>query len=129
MAKAATLAGKAGAITPKIFMAKSRFLITSPTKIRPVANLVRHKSYPDAMAMLENMPHKGARLLLKTVKSAAGNALDQNKKLDEDMLYIKDVQINEGPRMKRIWYRGRGRADMLLKRMCHIVVVIDEAGK
>jgi large subunit ribosomal protein L22 len=81
------------------------------------------------MVMLENMPHKGAKLIRKTVKSAAGNALDQNKKLDEDMLYIKDVQINEGPRMKRIWFRGRGRADMLFKRMCHIVVVIDEAGK
>ncbi|MCL1813634.1 MAG: 50S ribosomal protein L22 [Treponema sp.] len=129
MAKTAALAGKAGAMTPKVFKAESRFIITSPSKIRPVADLVRRKSYPDAMAMLENMPHKGARLLRKTVKSAAGNALDQNKKLDEDMLYIKDVQINEGPRMKRIWFRGRGRADMLFKRMCHIVVVIDEAGK
>jgi len=55
--------------------------------------------------------------------------LERNKKLDEDMLYIKDVQVNEGPRIKRVWFRGRGRADMLLKRMCHITVVIDEAGK
>ena len=137
MAKtAAAPARKAGAsskaqenITSKVFRAESRFILASPSKIRPVADLVRRKSYPDAIAMLENMPHRGARLLSKTVKSAAGNALSQNKKLDEDMLYIKDVQINEGPRMKRVWFRGRGRADMLLKRMCHIVVVIDEAGK
>ena len=114
---------------PKIFRAESRFIITSPYKIRPVADLVRRKSYPDAMAMLENMPHKGARLIRKTVKSAAGNALNHNKKLDEDSLYIKDVEINEGPRMKRVWFRGRGRADMLFKRMCHIIVVLDEAGK
>ena len=114
---------------PKVFRAESRFIITSPYKIRPVADLVRRKRYPDAMAMLENMPHKGAKLIRKTIKSAAGNALDQNKKLDEDMLYIKGVEVNEGPRMKRIWHRGRGRADMLLKRMCHIVVEIDEAGK
>jgi len=111
------------------FRAESRFILTSPFKIRPVADLVRRKSYPDAIAMLESMPHKGARLIGKTVKSAAGNALNQNKKLDEDMLYLKDVQVNEGPRMKRVWFRGRGRADMLLKRMCHIIVVIDEAGK
>jgi large subunit ribosomal protein L22 len=111
------------------FRAETKFIIASPYKIRPVADLVRRKRYPDALAMLENMPHKGAKLLRKTVKSAAGNALNQNKKLDEDMLYIKDVQVNEGPRMKRVWFRGRGRADMLLKRMCHIVVVIDEAGK
>jgi large subunit ribosomal protein L22 len=111
------------------FRAESKFILASPYKIRPVADLVRRKSYPDAMAVLEHMPHRGARLLRKTVKSAAGNALDKNKKLDEDMLYIKDVQVNEGPRLKRVWFRGRGRADMLLKRMCHITVVIDEAGK
>ena len=111
------------------FKAESKFILASPFKIRPVADLVRRKSYPDAMAVLEHMPQRGARLLRKTVKSAAGNALEQNKKLDEDMLYIKDVQVNEGPRLKRVWFRGRGRADMLLKRMCHIVVVIDEAGK
>jgi large subunit ribosomal protein L22 len=81
------------------------------------------------MAMLERMPHRGAKLIRKTVKSAAGNALEHNKKLDEDILYIKDVQVNEGPRLKRVWFRARGRADMLLKRMCHITVVIDEAGK
>ena len=111
------------------FRAETKFIIASPFKIRPVADLVRRKSYPDALAMLEHMPHKGAKLIRKTVKSAAGNALNQNKKLDEDMLYIKDVQVNEGPRMKRVWFRGRGRADMLMKRMCHIVVVMDEAGK
>jgi large subunit ribosomal protein L22 len=111
------------------YRAETKFILTSPYKIRPVADLVRRRSYPDAMAMLENMPHRGAALIRKTVKSAAGNALDLNKKLAEDMLYIKDVQVNEGPRLKRIWYRARGRADMLLKRMCHITVVIDEAGK
>jgi large subunit ribosomal protein L22 len=42
------------------------------------------------------------------------------------MLYVKDVQIDEGPRLKRIWYRARGRADMLKRRMCHITVVVAE---
>ncbi|MDR2663824.1 MAG: 50S ribosomal protein L22 [Treponema sp.] len=111
------------------YKAESKFIIVSPYKIRPVADLVRRKTYPEAMAVLEHMPHRGARIIRKTVKSAASNALDRNKKLVEDMLYVKDVQINEGPRLKRIWYRARGRADMLLKRMCHITVVIDEVGK
>jgi large subunit ribosomal protein L22 len=44
----------------------------------------------------------------------------------EDMLYIKDIRVDDGPRMKRVWFRGRGRADMLLKRMCHITVVVDQ---
>jgi large subunit ribosomal protein L22 len=111
------------------FKAVCKFLIVSPYKIRPVADLIRRKPYPEAVSILENMPHKGARLIRKTMVSAAYNALSHNKQLEEDMLYVKEVQIDEGPRMKRVWFRGRGRADMLLKRMCHITVVIDETGK
>jgi len=108
------------------YRAVSKFLIGSPYKIRPVADIVRRKPYPEAVSLLENMPHKGARLIRKTVKSAASNALADNKKLDEDMLYVREIFIDEGPRLKRIWFRGRGRADMQLKRLCHITVVVDE---
>jgi large subunit ribosomal protein L22 len=88
--------------------------------------LVRRKPYPEAVSLLENMPHKGARLIRKTVVSAASNALNQDKQLAEDMLYVKEIMIDEGPRMKRVWFRGRGRADMQLKRMCHITVVVGQ---
>jgi ribosomal protein L22, bacterial type len=108
------------------YIATTKFLIASPTKVRPVANVLKLKSYSEAMAILENMPQKGARLLTKTMKSAAANALNRNKKLDEDMLFVKEIRIDEGPRLKRLWCRGRGRADMLLKRMCHITVIVDE---
>ena len=83
----------------------------------------------EAVALLEALPHKGAKLLRKVVKSAAANALYQNKGLDEDMLYIKELLVDDGPRMKRMWLRGRGRADLLQKRMSHITVVIDEISK
>ena len=87
-----------------------KYFIASPTKVRPVANVIKYKSYTDAMAILEYMPQKGAELISQTVKSAASNALNNNKKLDEDMLYIKEIRIDEGPRLKRLWCRGRGRA-------------------
>jgi large subunit ribosomal protein L22 len=111
------------------YKAVTKYLIVSPYKIRPVADLIRRKPYTEAAALLENMPHKGARLIRKTMVSAASNALNLNKQLAEDMLYVKEVMIDEGPRMRRVWFRARGRADTLLKRMCHITVVIDEAGK
>jgi len=104
----------------------SKFLMGSPFKIRPVADLVRRKPYPEAMSVLENLPHKGARLIRKTVKSAASNALSSNEKLDEGMLYVRDIYVDEGPRLKRMWFRGRGKADLQVKRMCHITVVVDE---
>ncbi len=91
-----------------------------------MADLIRRKPYPEAAAILEHMPHKGARLISKTLKSAASNALFHNKKLEEDMLYVKSVTVDDGPRLKRVWFRARGRADMLLKRMCHITVIVDE---
>jgi large subunit ribosomal protein L22 len=110
----------------KGYYAVSKFLFASPTKVRPVANVVKRKGCSDAMAILEHMPQKGARLIRGTMKSAISNALYANKKLDEDMLYVKEIRIDEGPRLKRVWFRGRGRADMQLKRMCHITVVVDE---
>ena len=109
------------------YRAITRYLLVSPSKIRPVADLVRRKPYTDAVALLENMPHKGARLIRKTVVSAASNALNRDKQLVEDMLYIKDIRVDDGPRMRRVWFRGRGRADMLVKRMCHIIVIVDQA--
>ncbi|MBQ9495317.1 MAG: 50S ribosomal protein L22 [Treponema sp.] len=112
------------------YKAVTKFLIASPTKVRPVAHVVNRKPCSEAAAILANMPQKGARLINKTLKSAVANALNANSKLDEDMLYIREIKIDEGPRLKRIWYRARGRADQLLKRMCHITVVVDEkAGK
>ena len=79
----------------KGYVATTKFLIASPTKVRPVANVI-------------------------------SNALYANKQLDDDMLYVKEIRIDEGPRLKRVWFRARGRADMLLKRMCHITVVVEE---
>ncbi len=110
----------------KGYVATTKFLIASPTKVRPVARVIYKKSCSEAMAILDNMPQKGARLVKGTLKSAVANALFANKKLDEDMLYVKEIRVDEGPRLKRVWFRARGRADQLLKRMCHITVIVDE---
>ncbi len=112
--------------TKKGYRATAKYLMVSPTKVRPIADNIRLKPYTEAMAILESMPQKGAGFLRKVVKSAASNALSQNKNLDEEMLYVKELQVNEGPRLKRVWPRARGRRDILLKRMSHIYVVVDE---
>jgi large subunit ribosomal protein L22 len=104
------------------------FLRVSATKIRRVADNVRRKPYVEAMALLGVLPHKGARLIGKVLQSAAANALAANKELDEGRLYVKELLVDVGPTMKRMWTRGRGRADRLLKRSCHISAVVDEIG-
>lgn len=111
------------------YKAVAKYLMVSPSKVRPVANLVRGKGYTEAVAILEAMPQKGSDLILKVLKSAAANALDQNKKLDEESLYVSEIRVNEGPRLKRVWARSHGKRDILLKRMSHITVVVDENAK
>ncbi len=111
------------------YKAVAKYLMVSPSKVRPVANLVRGKGYTEAVAILEAMPQKGSNLIMKVLKSAAANALDQNKKLDEDSLYVSVIKVDEGPRLKRVWARSHGKRDILLKRMSHITVVVDENAK
>ncbi len=110
----------------KGYVATTKFLVASPTKVRPVAKAICRMPCSKAQVVLENMPQKGARLISKTLKSAVSNALVANNKLDEDMLYVKEIRIDEGPRLKRVWFRARGRADQLLRRMCHITVTVAE---
>ena len=43
----------------KGYSATAKYLMVSPSKVRPVANLVRNKSYVEAVAILEAMPQKG----------------------------------------------------------------------
>lgn len=111
------------------FSANVPFLRVSATKVRRIADNIRRKPYTEAIALLDILPHKGARYLRKLIQSAASNALASNKALDEGMLFVKDLQVNVGPTMKRMWARGRGRADRLLKRTCHISVILGEIGK
>jgi large subunit ribosomal protein L22 len=110
----------------KGYKAQGKYLIMSPTKMRRVADQIRKKPYTEAIALLESLPQKSAGLLKKVIQSAAANALFQNKELDEEMLYIKELQVSEGPRYKRMWPRARGRRDILLKRLSHVSVVVDE---
>ena len=51
----------------KGYVATSKFLIASPTKVRPVAHVINQKSYTEAMAILANMPQKGATLISATL--------------------------------------------------------------
>jgi large subunit ribosomal protein L22 len=113
----------------KGYSAHARYLRVSPYKVRRIAEQVRKKPYTDAVALLEALPHKGARLLRKVIQSAAANALANNKNLDEDVLYVRELLVDEGARLKRVWPRARGRADRLIKRSCHISVTMDEIGR
>ncbi len=113
----------------KGYRAIAKNLPMSPTKIRPIANTIRRRPYPEAVTILENLPNKGARFLKKVIESAAANAMSQDNMLDEESLFVEELLVDAGPTQKRMWPRGKGRADRLLKRSSHISVVLGKKGR
>ncbi|NOK61011.1 MAG: 50S ribosomal protein L22 [Chloroflexi bacterium AL-W] len=105
--------------------AVTRYVRMSPTKVRPVLDLVRGKPVDRALSILEYMPHKAAREIARTIKSAAANA-ENNFDMVPDDLKIKAIYADAGPILKRFMPRARGRADRINKRTTHITVIVDD---
>lgn len=103
--------------------AVAKYVRLSPRKARCVVNAIKGKGVDEAFQILQMSPKKAARIVEKVLKSAVANA-ENNAKLSRDSLYISHCVVDDGPRMKRIWIRGRGRADIIQRRMCHITVVV-----
>ena len=109
-----------------IYKSTHKYVRISPSKVRRVAVQMVGKSYDETMMYLKHLPHAGARVLYNVAHAAAANALSQNSQVDESSLVISSIIVNEGPRMKRLWARARGRADMLLKRFSHVTVEVSD---
>lgn len=97
-----------------------RYAQIAAYKARRITRVIKNRTYPEVIGILQNLPHKGAKIIKKLLQSIASNALYQNRNLDEEKLRLVEIQINEGPRIKRMWPRGRGRADVLVKKQSHI---------
>jgi len=104
--------------------AKLRFARVGPRKVRLVADLIRGKGSEDALNTLTFTKKAAAKILMKLLKSALANA--NQKKVDVDRLYIKQITVDQGPTMKRFMPRALGRATTIRKRTSHINIVLDE---
>ncbi|UDG81633.1 50S ribosomal protein L22 [Candidatus Profftia lariciata] len=105
--------------------AKHRHARSSAQKIRLVANLIRGKNVSKALEVLAYTNKKAAGLVKKVLESAIANA-EHNNGADIDDLKITKIFVDEGPSMKRIMPRAKGRADRILKRTSHITVVVSD---
>ncbi|AQM18685.1 50S ribosomal protein L22 [Vibrio anguillarum] len=104
-------------------IAKHNFARISPQKARLVADLIRGKSVDQALEILTFSNKKAAVLVKKVLESAIANA-EHNEGADIDDLNVAKIFVDEGPVMKRIMPRAKGRADRILKRSSHITVVV-----
>mgnify|MGYP000109658924 FL=1 len=105
--------------------ATARTVLIAPRKARLIVNLVRGKDVSDAMAILNNLNKKSARLTKKVLVSAVANA-ENNFKMDKNNLYVKEAYINDGPIMKRRRIGSRSHIDRHDKKTSHITIVVAE---
>lgn len=106
----------------KEFRATQKFLIMSPRKIRPVVALIKKMKPAEAVARLPFVQRRAGGELAKVIKAAMASAKMQG--VSETDLIFKEIQIGEGPRLKRGIAASRGQWHPLKKRMSHIRVVL-----
>ncbi|MBU2025664.1 MAG: 50S ribosomal protein L22 [Patescibacteria group bacterium] len=97
----------------------------SAKKARLVADLVRGKKTDQAAEQLRFRQGKACNSLLGLMDSAVANAW-HNFGLDRDNLYIEKVKIDAAPAMKRWRPRAHGRTYPILKRSCHMEIILNE---
>jgi len=106
--------------------AKHRYARISPQKARLIADQIRGQSVEQALSILTFSNKKGAGLVQKVLESAIANA-EHNEGADIDELKVSKAFVDEGPTMKRIQARAKGRANRILKRSSHITVTVSDS--
>ena len=96
----------------------------SPYKVRAVLDVIRGKSYYEAVAILKALNKSSCEPVLKVVNSAAANA-ENNLGMNKDDLIVKECFADQGATLKRMMARAKGRGTRILKRTSHITVILD----
>ena len=105
--------------------AQLRYARISPQKARLVADQIRGLPVERALNLLAFSNKKPAQVMRKVLESAIANA-EHNEGADVDELKVSTVFVDQGPVLKRIQARAKGRANRILKRTSHITVKVAE---
>jgi len=103
--------------------AQAKWVRTSARKARVVLEHVRGRSVPEARTVLAFTQRAAAREIDRVLRSAVANA-ESAHALDGDELIVVEAYADEGPTLKRWKPRARGRAGRIMKRTCHITLVV-----
>jgi large subunit ribosomal protein L22 len=97
----------------------------TPRKVRLVANLVRGKDVKDALGILAICNRVAAKPIEKLIRSASANAVN-NFGLEQDKLYISEIQVGDGLKIKRYIPRAKGSASGIIKRNANVRITVKE---
>jgi len=105
------------------YTSKYRMARISPTKARPVMDMIRGKRIDEAQVILKMSKLRAASMIQGVLAAAVANA-DQAE-ANVRGLVITDARADAGPTMKRFQPKDRGRAHPILKRTCHLTIAVD----
>ncbi len=105
--------------------ATAKTIRIAPRKVRLLAGLIRGLKAENAGNQLRFSGKKAAMPMIKLLDSAIANA-ENNFELKKDNLFIKEIRVDEGVKLKRWAPKARGRATPLRKRTSHIYLTLGE---
>ena len=104
----------------------------SAQKMREVVRQIQGLPAVQASAVLAVVPRKSARHVIKTLKSAIANAEDLKEHKPEynglktEKLWVKEAVAGHATSIKRMIPKARGSAGPIIKRNCHIKIVLSD---
>lgn len=108
--------------------ATARYVRMGASKAKRVLDLIKDKKYNEACAILDNTESTASLIVKKVLNSAGANA-ENNSRIGKEDLIVEEAYANQGPSFKRVSFRGRGGVDTIIKRTCHITIVLDTLNK
>ncbi|TSC91588.1 MAG: LSU ribosomal protein L22p (L17e) [Parcubacteria group bacterium Licking1014_17] len=102
-----------------------KYLRIAPRKVRLVSEVIKGMDAMAAINQLNYWAKRSARPIIKLLNSAMSNA-HNNYGLVKDNLFIKEIRVDEGSKLKRFRAKGFGRAAPIQKKTSHITIVLDE---
>ncbi len=104
--------------------ATAMYVRMGSSKAKRILDTIRGKKYLEAVAIVENSTSSNADAVLKVLNSAAANA-EHNLGMNKDNLFVAECYANQGPSFKRAIFRAKGGVDTIIKRTCHITIILD----
>ena len=108
--------------------ATARYVRMGAPKAKRLLDIIKNKPAVEAVAILDITPSTASTVVKKVLCSAMANA-ENNQGLNRDDLVVAEAYANQAPSFKRVSFRGRGGVDTIIKRNCHITIVLDTLKK
>tara|TARA_S200000501_G_C20481821_1_gene594195 strand:+ start:45 stop:413 length:369 start_codon:yes stop_codon:yes gene_type:complete len=106
-------------------IAKDNMVRISPLKLSFLINSIVNLKVSSAINQLKFSQKRVSRVILKVLNAAVANA-ENNKQLDIDKLFVKEVFVGKSLRMKRWRPRAKGRAGSIIKPFSKVTIIVEE---